>query len=150
MTVPMIDTDGGIHFSALCAPATTKDPCPTPATGWIVSMNDSVYAGSSNWQMPAIGDLGNLYADPGLKTGDTRLQWPLFTGLFLGLQPGFYWSCEREAVRPHAPCDLGVHPGFSPDAAMIPMQYSFNFDDGFLGTDDLPKTVLCDGLLSAK
>jgi hypothetical protein len=140
MTVPMIDKDGGVHFSALCAPATATDNCPTPATGWIVSMNQQVYAGSSHWQMPAIEDLGNLYTDLGLKIGDTRLQWTFFTGPFLGLQPGFYWSCERDAATsPQAPCDLSIHPGFSPNAAMIPMQYSFNFDDGFLGTDEFTK-----------
>ena len=70
----------------------------------------------------------------GLHPGDTRLEWPFFVGPFWHLQPGFYWACERDdGTGLNAPCDLGIHPG------MTPMAYSFNFDDGFLGTDHLDK-----------
>jgi len=140
MTVPMIDKDGAMHFSSVCDTPTVNNPCPSPANGWIVNMNHQVYAGSSAWRLPRIEDLQGLYTDLGLPTGDKKLEWHTFVGPFWGLQPGFYWSCERDmnTVSNQAPCDLGIHPGFAPGST-TPMQYSFNFDDGFLGTDKFDK-----------
>jgi hypothetical protein len=141
MTVPMIDQDGAMHFSALCAPATVNDDCPAPQRGWIVSMNSQGYAGSSNWKLPTIDDLATLYADLSLPTGDTRLESRTFVGPFWRLQPGFYWGCERDpgTANNQAACDPAMHPGFAPGPNHTPMQFSFNFDDGFLGTDKFDK-----------
>jgi hypothetical protein len=126
LTVPLIDPDGAVHFSAI-------DPANT-TSGWIVSMNASAYAGTPHWMLPAVADMQQLYADVGLHAGDTRLEWPLTVGPFQQLQPGFYWACERDdGTMLNAPCDPGVHPGTTP------MAYSFDFDDGFLGTDHLDK-----------
>jgi hypothetical protein len=137
MAVPMIDRDGTVFASALCAQATANDPCPAPHTGWIVSMNNNAYAGSSNWQLPALDDLKQLYQDLNLQPGDVSLEWLTFVGPFWRLQPGFYWACTRDPfTSTHAGCDFSLMPG-PPDKA--PMAYSFNFDDGFLGTDLLPK-----------
>jgi hypothetical protein len=122
LTVPLIDRDGAVHFSAINPANTTS--------GWIVSMNANNFAGTNTWTLPSLHDLKLLHADLGLRPGDTRLEWPFFVGAFWGLQPGFYWSCERdEGPNLNAPCDPTIHPGDTP------MEYSFNFDDGFLGTD---------------
>lgn len=143
MTLPMIDKDGAMHFNALCAPTDTDpNPCPNPSSGWIVSMNAFGYAGSSNWTLPTVDQLGALYSDLGIPAGDTRLEWRGFTGPFWRLQPGFYWSCERDSstIDNQAPCDPSIHPGWEPHSNnTIPMNYSFNFDDGFLGTDKFDK-----------
>lgn len=140
MSLPIIDKDGAIHFSGLCAHANNQDPCPTPSSGWIVSMNDQEFAGSANWKLPRIDDLVTLNTDLGLPVGDPRLESQSFVGPFWRLQPGFYWSCPRDSdtTNNQAPCDLGTHPGFAP-GSNTPMQYSFNFDDGFLGTDKFDK-----------
>ena len=142
MTLPMIDKDGAMHFSAVCDPPTTNDPCPPPARGWIVNMNAQGYAGSSSWKLPKVDQLATLYADLGLPAGDTRLEWRWLTGPFGRLQPGFYWSCQRDSdtTGNQAPCDPGLHPGWAPGSNdTIPMFFSFNFDDGFLGTDRFDK-----------
>src|SRR5262249_21134178 len=127
-----------------CAPATGTDQC-TPATsGWIVSMNNANYAGSSHWMLPAAGDkqtpgdLDTLFKDLQLQPGDIRLEWQGFVGPFWHLQPGFYWTCERDdKTGSHAPCNPILMPGqdcsTKPDCP--PQDYSFNFDDGFEGTD---------------
>jgi len=126
LTVPLIDTDGAAHFTAI-------DPANT-TSGWIVSMNANAFAGGHMWTLPGVADLTQLYADLGLHAGDTRLEWPSTVGPFFQLQPGFYWGCERDPnTALNAPCDPALHPGASNFA------YSFNFDDGFLGTDLLDK-----------
>jgi len=104
-------------------------------------MNSHGHAGSSNWRMPQIEELQNLNADMKIVAGDPRLESFWFSGPFWQLQPGFYWSCERDAgtANNHAPCDLPSHPGFSPGSKPVVMEYSFNFADGFLGTDQFDK-----------
>jgi len=125
LTVPLVDRDGDVHFSAID---------PKAATGWIVSMNVANYAGSSTWMLPCVGDLEMLYQDLGIEAGVPRLEWPLSSGPFLHLQPGFYWGCERDPLTSgNAPCDYSQNA--PPSSASPPMEFSFNFDDGFLGTD---------------
>ncbi len=126
LTVPVIDKDGAVHFSAI-------DPANT-STGWIASMNNIGYAGSSTWKLPGIDDLRQLYKDLGLPAGDTRLEWPSFAGPFWRLQPGFYWACVRaDNTGLDGPCDLTQHAPTPPGS--IWLEDSFNFDDGFEGTD---------------
>ncbi len=142
MTLPMIDKDGAMHFRAVCDPATNDNPCPPPARGWIVNMNAQGYAGSSNWKLPTVDQLAALHADLGLPAGDTRLEWRWLTGPFWRLQPGFYWSCQRDSdtTNNQAPCNPSLHPGWAPGSNdTVPMFFSFNFDDGFLGTDRYDK-----------
>ena len=127
LTVPVIDTDGAVHFSAI-NPANTS-------TGWIVSMNNLGYAGSSTWTLPGIDDLRQLYKDMRLPAGDTRLEWPLFVGPFCRQQPGFYWACVRaDKTGLNGPCDLTQHAPTPPSSPVF-LEDSFNFDDGFEGTD---------------
>ncbi len=131
LTEPLINSDGTVYFSAVD---------PSEPTGWIVSMNKSKYAGADNWTLPGVSDLVTLYNDMGLAAGDVRLEWPSFAGPFLFFQPGFYWSCPRDPNTPsNAPCDQGVSLGDSPGQNPVPMEFSFNFDDGFLGTDENTK-----------
>jgi hypothetical protein len=131
LTVPLIDENGGVYFSAV-------DPAAT--TGWIASMNDSDYAGTQSWELPSESDLANLYDDLGLQAGDLRLEWPLFAGPFWHLQPGFYWACVRAAsnLANDGPCDLSQNGPTKPGKA-VPMEWSFDFDDGFEGTDSSDK-----------
>ncbi len=76
----------------------------------------------------------------GLQPGDMRFEEPFSRGPFSLLQPAFYWACERDPdTFPDAPCDLNLSPGTSPGNAKIPTEYSFNFDEGFVGTDENTK-----------
>ncbi len=149
MTVPMLDKDGAMLYAAVdpCAPSTAADRCLPATSGWIVSMNNAKFAGSDHWMLPSAGDprtpgdLDTLYKDLRLQSGDVRLEWQSFVGPFWRLQPGFYWSCERDDnTSSQAPCNPSLMPvNCSPDSKCPPFEYSFNFDDGFEGTDHLDK-----------
>jgi hypothetical protein len=126
VTVPLFNDNGAVYFTAID---------PSAATGWIVSMNTKKYAGTDTWELPHVADLAQLYKDLGLKPGDVRLEWPFTVGPFWFLQPGFYWSCERDQNKNlNGPCDPSLSPT-PPGANAVQMEFSFNFDDGFLGTD---------------
>ena len=127
LTVNEINKDGAVLFAAV-------DPNNT-ASGWIVSMNNAHYAGTDTWVLPALDDLKNLEADTDLAAGDPRLEWPFFVGPFFRLQPGFYWGCVRAAkTGNNGPCDLSQDAP-APAGSTTPFEWSFNFDDGFQGTD---------------
>jgi hypothetical protein len=132
LTVPLVDPDGAVYFSAVD---------PTATSGWIASMNNSDYAGTQSWQLPSLSDLVQLYNDLSIKVGDPRMEWPLFVGPFWHLQPGFYWGCARAAsnLGSNGPCDLTQNALTAPGMA-VPMEFSFNFDDGFAGTDENDKS----------
>ena len=114
--VPLIDSDGAMLFSSVA--------------DWIAGMHTAVYAGTKDWRLPALNDLLNLYTDLGLQAGaTTALKSTASVGPFQNLQPGFYWSCERDpGGNAQSPCDYNlIPPGNLP--------YSFDFNDGFVGTD---------------
>jgi hypothetical protein len=119
VTVPVINSDGTVHFSAV-------DPSNT-TSGWIVAMNNVGYAGTNTWVLPGIADLKTLYADLGIIGGDTRLLSQVQVGQFLNLQPGFYWGCVADTSG-YGLCDYT-------QSAPGGLEWSFNFDDGFEGTD---------------
>ncbi len=124
VTVPLIDADGAMLL------ATAAN-----AGGWLDAMNLNNYAGTSNWMLPTLLDLEKLYKDLRLQAGDVRLESPWSVGPFQHFQPFFYWSCERDANpmdNSQSACDptLSPTPGFA---------FSFDFDDGFEGTDGLSK-----------
>jgi hypothetical protein len=139
VTVPLVDRDGAVILSAT-VPMT---PClvggKTMTTGvtsdWLIAMNAGDYAGTSTWQLPCLSDLEqlatdmNLTAGDGLIAGDPRLEWPFSTGPFQRLQPGFYWACVPAVVGSNAGCD------YEESAPGINLEWSFNFDDGFEGSD---------------
>jgi hypothetical protein len=149
MTVPMIDQDGAMLYAAVdpCAPSSPANQCIPATSGWIVSMNNAKFAGSNHWMLPSAkgqgipGDLDMLYRDLGLQPGDVRLEWQGFVGPFWRLQPGFYWSCERDDnTGSQAACNQALMPvNCQPNTPCPPFEYSFNFDDGFEGTDHLDK-----------
>jgi hypothetical protein len=122
LTVPLIDADGAMLFA-------TIEP-----GGWLTAMNQSQYAGTNNWTIPSLADLQTLYQDLNLQPGDTRLEVRGHVGLlFQNLQPFFYWACERDQNgNGQSPCD----PDLSPAAGF---EFSFDFDNGFEGTDLDPK-----------
>lgn len=126
LTLPMINHDGTIYFDAVDPKSTTP--------GWISAMNAAKYAGSSKWTLPSEIQIAQLYADMGVAVGDTRLEWPFPSGPFTHLQPGFYWGCAREAGSSSAVCDLTQNAPPNPKYSGN-MEWSFNFDDGFEGTD---------------
>jgi len=119
LTVPLVDSDGAMLY-------TTADG----AGGWLAAMNASNYAGSNQWALPHDSDLEKLFQDLGLQPGDRRMLSGGRNGPFRNLQPFFYWACERDQPgNSQSPCDLNINPG--PPG----MEYSFNFDNGFEGTD---------------
>jgi hypothetical protein len=127
LTVPLVLRDGAVYFSAVD---------PSQSTGWIAAMNESDYAGTQSWELPGLDEISNLYIDLGLRAGDQRLEWPWFVGPFWHLQPGFYWGCVRASwnLQNNGTCDLSQNAP-TPQGNVIPMEWSFNFDDGFTGTD---------------
>jgi len=119
LTVPLVDADGTMLFSTADQPG-----------GWLAAMNQSNYAGTNEWALPHITDLQTLFRDLNLEAGDPRMLAQDRVGPFWHLQPFFYWACERdEPGNSQSPCNLNLHPG-TPD-----FDYSFNFDNGFEGTD---------------
>jgi len=119
LTVPLVDADGAMLYAMADG-----------ANGWLVAMNASNYAASNQWALPHDSDLEKLFRDLGLQAGDRRMLWEGRNGPFRNLQPFFYWACERdEPGSSQSPCDLNVNPG--PPG----MEYGFNFDNGFEGTD---------------
>jgi hypothetical protein len=80
--------------------------------------------------LPHATDLQKLFQDLNLEPGDPRLLARGNVGPFRHLQPFFYWACERDQTgSSKSPCNFGLHPG-TPS-----FEYSFNFDNGFEGTD---------------
>jgi hypothetical protein len=130
--VPLVDDDGAMLYAA-------ADP--TASDGWIAGLNAGNYAGSHAWTLPGIDDINKLYNHLVMQVGDPRLEFRGFAGPFFALQPGFYWSCEREdGPDLNAPCGPpDLHPGFAHGPNHTPMYFSFNFDDGFEGTDKQDK-----------
>ena len=127
VTVPLIDRDGAMLYAA-------ADP--SAPDGWIAGLNASNYAGSHTWTLPAIDDLRHLYNHMWIQPGDLRLESWRFVGPFWRLQPGFYWSCERDPGPDlNAPCDPLLNPGTAHGTNDTPMYWSFDLDDGFQGTD---------------
>jgi hypothetical protein len=122
LTGPRIDEDGSMLFETVGA-----------ADGWLAAMNTSGYAGSKNWKLPTLLEIKTLYDDMNLPAGDTKLEAFGPLGPFWNLQPSFYWSCERDQSGDRkSPCVPGLHPG--KDTGTI-YEYSFDFDNGFEGTD---------------
>lgn len=135
LTVPLVDPDGDVLLTANVPVKTCIKGGQTSGltTEWILSMNASEYAGTKDWELPCIADLQNLYSDMKITAGDTRLETPFPIGPFWHLQPGFYWACVRAANSgSNGPCDYS-------HSAPGDLYWSFNFDDGFEGTDQPAK-----------
>ncbi len=124
LTVPLINNNGAMLFA-------------TSAT-WLNAMNNSSYAGASDWEMPALSDLQTVYSDLRLQAGDTRMTMQGSVGSFTNLQPFFYWACMRdEDGSSQSPCN-GSAAGNRPGNRAV-MEWAFNFDSGFQGTDQSNK-----------
>jgi hypothetical protein len=123
LTGPRIDEDGSMLFDTIGA-----------ADGWLTAMNSAEYAGSANWQVPSLMEIANLYDDMSISSGDTRLEAYGRLGPFWNFQPSFYWSCERDqAGDSQSLCDPALYPSENEDGTIF--EYSFDFDNGFEGTD---------------
>ncbi len=124
ITVPLIDVAGTMLLST----AQEKG-------GWIDSMNKANFAGVNNWTLPTEEELLELYGDLNPQVGDIRFLVLSQTGPFQRLQPFFYWGCERDQIgSSRSACDPSLFPGLSPDGS-VEMQWSFDMDNGFQGTD---------------
>ena len=140
LTVPLVDQDGAVYLGAAippvkrCLDSNNKLTYTSGLTSqWIIAMNSAEYAGTKDWDLPCISDLQKLYSDMVITAGDTRLESPFAVGPFWLLQPGFYWACvAKNAVGSKGPCDYT-------NSAPEGLQWSFNFDDGFEGTDLVSK-----------
>lgn len=132
LSVPRIDTDGAMLWA-------TADG---PGGGWLAGMKNSNYAGTNKWTVkwtvPNLHDLEILMKDLQLQPGDTSLVAQGKVGPFQRLQAFFYWACERDkSGNSQSPCNPKLSP--PPDLNGNPMAWSFNFDNGFEGTDHLSK-----------
>ena len=130
LTVPLVNSSGAMLFGN-----GTEPP-------WIEDMNQSDqgigFAGSHQWALPTIDDLKGLFQDLQLQPGDTRFLSSACVGPFENLQPFFYWACERdENGSSRSPCNGMDAP--TPPGNTTPMEWSFNFDTGFQGTDQATK-----------
>jgi hypothetical protein len=124
LTVPLINNNGAMLF------ATTKT--------WLRAMNNSSYAGASDWDMPTLSDLQTLHGNLRLQAGDPRMTKQGSVGPFTNLQPFFYWACMRDQDGSNqSPCN-GKPAGDGPKKGAN-MEWAFNFSSGFQGTDQSNK-----------
>ncbi|MBL8622795.1 MAG: DUF1566 domain-containing protein [Myxococcales bacterium] len=106
------------------------------AAAWLRGMNAASYAGASTWSLPTVDELRDLHAQlapapDALLVEDDRAGFHRF-------QRFFYWACQRAATGDsRAPCD-GTNPGPAPNGTEQ-MQWAFNFQTGFQGTDEESK-----------
>jgi len=118
LTAPLIDVDGAMLLATA-----------TQSGGWLAGLNESSYAGTNSWMLPSLVDMKALFQDVNLSTGNARLESERSAGPFQNFQPFFYWACMRDQNgTTQSPCD----PSLSPTAIT---EYSFDFDNGFEGTD---------------
>jgi Protein of unknown function (DUF1566) len=120
LTVPLINNNGAMFF------ATTKT--------WLSALNASGYAGASDWEMPKLSDLQTLYSNLWLQAGDTRMTKQGSVGSFTNLQPFFYWACMRDQDGSSQSSCNGKPAGDGPRNGAN-MEWAFNFNSGFQGTD---------------
>ncbi len=131
VTVPVVNRDGAVYLSAAVPEKSCSEGGMTSGltSEWIIAMNGSNYAGTSDWELPCLSDLKDLDTDLILGAGDPRLEWLLRVGPFWRLQPGFYWGCVAATdTGSTSPCDYSR-------SAPAGLEWSFDFDDGFEGTD---------------
>jgi hypothetical protein len=125
LTVPLINNNGAMLFE------TTKT--------WLRAMNNSNYAEAGDWEMPELSDLQTLYGNLQLQDGDTRMTKQGSMGPFTNLQPFFYWACMRDQDGgSQSPCN-GKPAGDGPKNGAN-MEWAFNFNSGFQGTDQGDKS----------
>jgi hypothetical protein len=125
ITVPLIDAAGTMLLGTV-----------QEKGGWLDSMNKANFAGANNWTLPSKLELLELYGDLNPQVGDLRFLVLQQTGPFSRLQPFFYWGCQRKQKgSSQSPCDPNLFPGLAPDGSGQHMQWSFDMDNGFQGTD---------------
>lgn len=131
LTVPQIDVDGAMLYGT--AVGTTSQPL-----GWLEAMNKANFAGTNLWSVPHFTDLQTLFEDLNLQAGaDFRLLAEGEVGPFRHFQPFFYWACERgQNGNSQSPCKPKLSPPGPPGTLFA---YSFDFDNGFEGTDLVSK-----------
>lgn len=122
--VPLVASNGTMLFST--------------AQKWVEGLRAAKFGGSESWRLPSLADLTTLFGHLQLKTGDPRLLANGNAGPFRNFQPFFYWSCKTDqSGTSQSPCNgqpAGRHNG-------VAMEFSFNFDSGFQGTDQNTKKM---------
>lgn len=115
------------------------------AVQYIANMNNAVYLGQKNWQMPSIDSscpgyecagnknpLGNLYYSQLAFIAGTSVPVPkVAVGPFHNIQPYLYWTCGAAAIQ--SPC--------SSDQPAPNFEWSYSFGSGFQGTDLLANSL---------
>jgi hypothetical protein len=126
---PLVNASGAMLFG---------DTATTAWLGQLNGMNPSGYAGESTWALPSTGDLKTLYDH--LVMPAQALVSQTSVGPFQHLQPFFYWACVpydpsgNRIGSSRSPCDFSMHAGKNPNGG-ADMEWSYNFDTGFQGTD---------------
>jgi hypothetical protein len=127
LTLPLINASGTMLLDTARA-----------AGGWLQAMNAASFAGASTWGLPSVDDIRTLFDDLGLTPGSALLESRLPVGRFRNFQPFFYWACQRvDGGDRQSACDRFNNPPLNDQ--QVPMRWSFNFDNGFQGTDEITK-----------
>ena len=131
LTAPLISSGGTMLLATV--------------TSWLTDLNNAHFAGANlagagKWELPAAADLQTLFGHLQLQTGDRKLLVKGNVGPFSHLQPFFYWSCMRDqSGSSQSPCNGSDAGTLNGNPKGIPMDFSFNFDSGFQGTDENSK-----------
>lgn len=121
VTAPMITAGGAMQFETIPM--------------WLRGMNAANYAGTNGWTLPIVDELRGLHEQLGLAARSGALLSTEELAGFRHLQHFFYWSCQRGRTGDsRSPCS-GVSPGLAPNG-VDQMQWAFNFQSGFQGTDE--------------
>jgi hypothetical protein len=128
LTVPLVAGTGAMRFE------TSRD--------WLAGMNAASYGGASSWALPTVTELRSLYDQLGLADAPERLLTRSVPATdrhgFHDFQPFLYWACQRaQEGDSRSPCS-GESPGPAPNG-IDQMQWAFNFQSGFQGTDEETK-----------
>jgi hypothetical protein len=112
-----------------------------PSAGWIAEMRNSRYLTRNDWELPRYDELQALFDHLHLHPWDARLVSRGKAGPFQNLQPFFYWACQRDQKgNSQSPCNPSLQPPPTRTPhGPVPMRWSYNVDDGFLGTSEYNK-----------
>lgn len=124
LTVPRITTAGMMRFET--------------AREWLEALNNARHAGASQWVLPTVDELRGLHARLGLERAPESLLATDEIGGFRRFQRSFYWACQRDQSGDSRSACSGANPGQAPNGTGQ-MQWAFNFQTGFQGTDEEEK-----------
>ena len=123
-TVPHITGTGMMRFET--------------ARAWLEGMNRERFAGADQWVLPTVDELRGLHQRLGLDRAPESLLATDERAGFRHFQRSFYWACQRDQAGDSRSACSGANPGPAPNGTGQ-MQWAFNFQSGFQGTDEEEK-----------